>query len=172
MWRWNRCILREMFYNYCLCVLILYILPIVCMVLVCLWSPLQWLNQSNLVTCQLPWNWLIHQMWYQYIVFNTWNALFVSNHSDDDVVHRTPSIDMCWNFIKVIVPVTNVGAFLTLPSQVCILRLITNLYIPEANKSKLLLLKEDFGSFGNTLFCFLAESQMRGLLPLSTVSLA
>lgn len=41
-------IVREMVFHISLCILILYILPFVCMVLVCLWSPLKWLYQSNL----------------------------------------------------------------------------------------------------------------------------
>lgn len=51
---------EEALYEWNLCVLILHILPFVCMVLVCLWSLRKWLYQSDVVTCQLPWNTLIH----------------------------------------------------------------------------------------------------------------
>lgn len=137
MLRHNRCIVTEMFCKYSLFVLILYILAFLCMVLVCLRSPLKWLYQSNLVTCQLPWNWLIHQKCdTSRLFFDTWNALFVSNHSNDDIVHmKKTSTDMCWNFIKVIVPVTDVSASFA-AALTGVVMVITNLKLNHCLKKR------------------------------------
>lgn len=111
----------DVFYKYSLCVLILYILPFVCTVLVCLWSPLKWLYQSNLVTCQLPWNWLIHQKCDTSRLFSILEMPYLCQIIQTMILYIWSHLLICdENFIKVIVPVTDASASLPLPSQVSV----------------------------------------------------
>lgn len=108
----------DVFYKYSLCVLILYILPFVCTVLVCLWPPLKWLYQSNLVTCQLPWNWLIHQKCDASRLFSILEMPYLCQIIQTMILYIWSHLLICdENFIKVIVPVANASSSLPLPSQ-------------------------------------------------------
>lgn len=93
------------------------------------WSPPKWLYQSNMVTCQLPWKWLIHQKCDTSRLFSILEMPYLCQIIQMMILYIWSHLLICADFIKVIVPVTNVGASLPLPSRVSYQHYIMTIWI-------------------------------------------